>query len=121
MLIWIKYKYSGYGIGFDSCSGFSFTDEAMGKMSLFLELIWVHLYIVIIKKDILIVGEGPKQKLDDTTLTAEAKYPMNFTQLRKRFVLSLQYKGRVSYLLMNKNISIQSKKLLNKRLYTVFR
>ena len=70
-------------------------------MSLFLELICVHLYILIIKKDILIVGEGTKQKInDDTTLTAEAKYPMNFTQLRKRFVLSLQYKGRVSYLLM---------------------
>ena len=112
MLIWIKYKYSGYGIGFDSCSGFSFTDEAMGKMSLFLELIWVHLYIVIIKKDILIVGEGPKQKLDDTTLTAEAKYPMNFTQLRKRFVLSLQYKGRVSYLLMQQKYIISKQKTL---------
>ena len=98
MLIWIKYKYSGYDIGFDSCSEFSFTD---GAVSLFLELICVHLYILIIKKDILIVGEGTKQKInDDTTLTAEAKYPMNFTQLRKRFVLSLQYKGRVSYLLM---------------------
>ena len=27
--------------------------------------------------------------LDDTTLTAEAKYPINFTQSGKRFVLSL--------------------------------
>ena len=112
MLIWIKYKYSGYDIGFDSCSEFSFTDGAMGKMSLFLELIWVHLYIVIIKKDILIVGEGPKQKLDDTTLTAEAKYPMNFTQLRKRFVLSLQYKGRVSYLLMQEKYIDSKQKTL---------
>ena len=25
-------------------------------------------------KDILILGEGPTQRLDDTTLTAEAKY-----------------------------------------------
>ena len=31
-------------------------------------------------KDILIVGEGPAQ-LDFTTLKAEAKYPINFTQL----------------------------------------
>ena len=44
-------------------------------------------------KDILILGEGPTQELDDTTLTAEAKYPINFTQPRKRFVLSLIYNG----------------------------
>ena len=31
-------------------------------------------------KDILIIGEGPTQGLDDTVLTAEAKYPINFTQ-----------------------------------------
>ena len=75
----IKYKYSGYDIGFDSFSEFSFIDGTMGKMSLFFELIWAYLYILIIKKDILILGEGPKQGLDDTKLTTEAKYPMNFT------------------------------------------
>ena len=30
-------------------------------------------------KDILILGEGLTQTLDDTTLTAETKYPINFT------------------------------------------
>ena len=30
-------------------------------------------------KDILILGEGPTQGLDETTLTAEAIYPINFT------------------------------------------
>ena len=39
-------------------------------------------------KDILVFGEGPAQVLDETTLTAEAKYPINFTQSRKRFLLS---------------------------------
>ena len=57
--------------------------------------------MLIIKKDILILGEGPKQGLDDTALAAEAKYPMNFTQLRKRFALSLQYKGSKSFLFVN--------------------
>ena len=38
-------------------------------------------------------GERPTQGLDDTTLTAEAKYPINFTQPRKRFVFSLHYNG----------------------------
>ena len=52
-------------------------------------------------KDILISGEGPTQGLDDTTLTAEAKYPINFTHSRKRFVLSLHCNGSSSlYLLM---------------------
>ena len=37
-------------------------------------------------KDILILGEGPTQGLDDTTLTAEANYSINFTKPRKRFV-----------------------------------
>ena len=42
-------------------------------------------------KDNLILGEGPTQGLDDTTLKAEAIYPINFTQTSKRFVLSLHY------------------------------
>ena len=29
-------------------------------------------------KDILILGEGPTEGLEDTTLTAEAKCPINF-------------------------------------------
>ena len=37
-------------------------------------------------RDILILGEGPTQALDDNTLTAEAKYPINLTQSGKRFV-----------------------------------
>ena len=52
-------------------------------------------------KDILILGEGLTQGLDDTTLTAEAKYPINFTQSGKRFVLSLHYNGSNSSLFVN--------------------
>ena len=42
-------------------------------------------------KDTLILGEGPTQVLAVTTLTAEAKYPIDFTQPRNRFVLILHY------------------------------
>ena len=52
-------------------------------------------------KDILILGEGPTQGLDDTTLTAEAKYPINFTQSGKRFVLSLHHNRRNSFIFVN--------------------
>ena len=45
--------------------------------------------------------EGPTQELDDATLTAEAKYPINFTQPRKRFVLNLHYNGSNSFLFVN--------------------
>ena len=41
-------------------------------------------------KDVLILGEGPTQGLDDTKSTAKAKYPINFTQSRKRFVTQLR-------------------------------
>ena len=34
-------------------------------------------------KDILILSEGPTQELNDTTLTAETKYPIHFTQSGK--------------------------------------
>ena len=37
-------------------------------------------------KDILILGEGSTQGLDDTKLTA-GKYPIKFTDQNKRFVL----------------------------------
>ena len=52
-------------------------------------------------KDIVILGEGPTQRLDDTTLTVEAKYPISFTQSGKRFVLSLHHNGSNSFLLVN--------------------
>ena len=52
-------------------------------------------------KDILILGEGPTQVLDDTALTAEALSPVNFMQPNKRFVLSLHYNGSNSFLFGN--------------------
>ena len=51
-----KYKYSdkytGYRIGFDCCLEFLFTDGSYGKMSLLLELMWIHLCMLIIREKI---------------------------------------------------------------------
>ena len=52
-------------------------------------------------KDILIFGVGAIQGLDDATLAAEAKYPINFAHSGKRFVLSLHCNGRNSLLFVN--------------------
>ena len=49
-------------------------------------------------KYILLFGEEPTQELDVTSLTAEAKYPFSFSKLGKRFVLSLHWNGRNSFL-----------------------
>ena len=52
-------------------------------------------------KDILVPREGPIQELDDATLTAEAKDPINFTQSGKLFVLSLHHNGNNAFLFVN--------------------
>ena len=80
-----KYIYSDY-IGFDSRSEFSFTNDRMGKnVIIFAPDRSSSVHIDIKNKDILILGEETTQWLDDTTLTVEAKYPINFTQPRKQF------------------------------------
>ena len=53
------------------------------------------------KKDILILGKGPTDGLDDTTLTAEKEYSINFTEQQKKFCLSLHYNGVNSYIFVN--------------------
>ena len=52
-------------------------------------------------KDILTLGEGSTQRLDDTKSIAEAKYPINFTQSERRFALSLHYNGSDNFLFVN--------------------
>ena len=45
--------------------------------------------MLIIKKDILILGEDPTKRLDDTILTAEKKYLINFTKHGKKISFKL--------------------------------
>ena len=52
-------------------------------------------------KYILVLGESPTQGLTGTTITAEAKYSINFTTPGKRFLLSLHYHGSNSFLFVN--------------------
>ena len=52
------------------------------------------------KKDILVLGKGPTQRLEHT-LTAEEMYSINFTVTKKKFSLRLHYNGANSYLFVN--------------------
>ena len=68
-----KYKYFGCGIGFDRKGSFS-VGNGFGKNCINFGVdMSSSLHVDNRKKDILILGEGPTQKLDDTTLTAEKK------------------------------------------------
>ena len=52
-------------------------------------------------KNILVSCEEPTQVLDNFTITAAAKYLINFTEPGKRFALSLHYNGSNSFLFVN--------------------
>ena len=53
------------------------------------------------RKGFLIHGELPAKRLDDSTLKADERYRINFTQLNKRFVLSLYYNRSSRSLFVN--------------------
>ena len=62
-----KYKYSGYGIGFDRRSGFSFSNGGCGQNVLTFGVdMSSSVHIDNKKKDILILGKGPTQGLEHT-------------------------------------------------------
>ena len=65
-----------------------------------MELTWVLLLILIIRKKTLVLGKGTTQGLEHT-LTAEKMYSINFTVTKKKFCLSLHYNGANSYLFVN--------------------
>ena len=52
-------------------------------------------------KNILIPGKYSTERLDDTTLTAEAQYWTNFTKSNRKFCLRLHYNGRNSFLFVD--------------------
>ena len=73
-----KQLYSGYSNEFDSCSEYSLLEGSIGKNVIIVGVdMSSSLHIDDKKRDILILGRGPIQGLDDTTLTAEAKYSFN--------------------------------------------
>ena len=96
-----KYKYSGYGIGFDRRSSFSFPGGGFGQNVIIFGVdMSSSPHIDYKKKDIIVLGKVPTQGLEHA-LTAEKMYSINFTLTRKRFCLSLYYNGAHSYLFVN--------------------
>ena len=83
-----KCKYTGYCIELESCSEFLFTDRNYGRnVIIFGPDMNSSVHADSKGNDILILGEGPTQGLCDTTLIAEAKYPINLYIIRKKSTL----------------------------------
>ena len=96
-----KYQYSGYGIGFDRKTSFSFPGGGFGQNVLtFGADMSSSVFVDNKKKDILILGKGPAQALEHT-LTTEKMNSINFTVTKKKKCLSLHYNGANSYLFLN--------------------
>ena len=70
------------------------------------------------KKDILVLGEDPTDRLDDTTITAETKYFINIANPLpppEFLFLSLSYNGRNSLLYANGVENVNSKQEIKKQ------
>ena len=83
-----KYGYSGYGIGFDRKPSFSFPSGGFSQNVITFGVdMSSFAHIDNKKKDILVLGKGPTQRLDHTLTT--------------KFCLSLHYNGANGYLFVN--------------------
>ena len=103
-----QYKYSEYDIGFDRKNEFSFGNRYGKNVIIFGPNMNSSVHVDNKKKYILILGKGPTQGLDGSTLTAGKLYLINFTEKSKKICLSLHYNGSNSYLLMvQKSINLK--------------
>ena len=93
-----KYKYSGYGTGFDAHRCFLFVVYLMVTFGADM-ISSAHVDNRI--KDIPILGKGSMRGLDNTTLNAEKEYTINFSEQQKKLCLSLHYNSVNSYLFVN--------------------
>ena len=89
-----------YGIGFDAKGNFTHPSGGIDQnIIIFGADMSSSVHANNKTKNILILGIT--QGLDDTTLTAEDMYSINFTVSRKKFCLSLHYNVANSYLFVN--------------------
>ena len=79
-----KYGYSGFGIRFDARSQFSFNSELGKNVAFFGGDSSLLLHTDNRKENIVVLGGRPANGLDDTIITAEAKYSVDIPKLRRK-------------------------------------
>ena len=104
-----KNNYKGYGICFDERSefghtitegGFAHTTDARNGLIFGADMSF-SVHATNRANHIYLMGTGLTQGINDTTIYAEKNFYRNFTDLGKKFVLSLHYNGGDSYLFVN--------------------
>ena len=84
-----KYGYSGYGIGLDEKTSFSFSGSGFGQNVIIFGVdMSSSLHVDNKRKGILILGSGPTQGLEHT-LTSEKMYSINFTVTKNKSCLKV--------------------------------
>ena len=104
-----KYDYKGYGICFDEGSEFGHTITKGGRahttdatnVLIFGADMSFSVHKTNRANHIYVMGTGLIQGIHDTTLYAEKNFYRYFTDLGKKFMLSLHYNGDDSYLFVN--------------------
>ena len=94
-------KYSGYNIGFDARGSFSLSNSSEKVVIIFGTYMTSSVHNDNKNKDILVLAKGRTDVIDETTLTAEKEYSINFTNQQKKFYWSLHYNGVNSYIFFN--------------------
>ena len=96
-----KYKYFGYGIGFDK-GFYSHPSSGTGRNVIICGVdMSLSSHSDNKGKAILILGKGPTQGLSEHSLTAEKIYSINLTKVNTKFCLNLHYNGANSCLFVN--------------------
>ena len=97
-----KYIYSGYGLGFDSTGQFTHPQGGMARNIIIFGVdLSNSVHATNKTQNILILGHGLTQKVNNTTIYAEKTYSLNFSAKNKIFCLSLLYNDDNSYLFVN--------------------
>ena len=104
-----KYDYKGYGICFDERSefghtitegGFAHTTDARNVVIFGADMSF-SIHKTNRANHINVMGDGLTQGIHDTKLYVEKNFYRNFTDLVKKFMLSLHYNGDDTYLFVN--------------------
>ena len=106
-----KYKYSGYGIGFDREGEFSFGNGFGRNCIIFEADLSSSLHANNKKNNVLVLGKDFVQGINGTTIYAEKLYSFNFTENNKKFCSTyIIMEQTVIYLLMvQKSIYLKQK------------
>ena len=97
-----KYRYFGYGIGFDEKGFYSHPSGGTARIVIiFGTNMSSSVHVDNKGKDILTLGKGPTEGLGEHSLSAEKMYSINFNKVNTKFCLSLYYNGANSYLFVN--------------------